>query len=198
MSYLGIILTSVFASNALLAYGFGSMPERERKNAASFASALSLACVNVVASSLLWLIHSLVLAPLGLASLDILFFALIAVPLIKFVARVAQQGALKQDSLLFQLGERSDDLAVGSLVYGIALLSARSGYTLLEAAVASVAAGLGYWLSLFLLGAVRERLELSDVPAPFRGAPAILLSAGLMALAFMGIDAAFVKNLVGA
>lgn len=197
MSYLGIVLTSIFASNALLAYGFGSMPERERKGSASLASALALACVNVVASTLLWLIHCLVLAPLRLVSLDILFFALIAVPLIKFIARMAQQGAIKQGSLLFRLGEKSDDLAVGSLVYGIALLSARSGYSLPEAVAASAASGLGYWLSQFLLEAVRERLELSDVPAPFRGAPAMLLSAGLMALAFMGIDVTFVKNLVG-
>jgi electron transport complex protein RnfA len=198
VSYLGIVLTSIFASNALLTYGFGSIPEFERRSSASFASALALACVNIVASALLWLIHSLVLAPLGLASLDILFFALIAVPLIKFIARVAQQGSIKQGSLLFKLGERSDDIAVGSLVYGIALLSARSGYSFPEALAASAAAGLGYWLSQFLLEAVRERLELSDLPAPFRGAPAMLLSAGLMALAFMGVDAVLVKNLVGA
>lgn len=198
MSYLGIILTSIFASNALLTYGFGSIPERERKGSTSLVSALALACVNVVASALLWLIHSLVLAPLELASLDILFFALIAVPLIKFIARLAQQGSIKRDSLLFKLGERSDDLVVGSLVYGIALLSARSGYSLPEAAAAATASGLGYWLSQFLLEAVRERLELSDLPTPFRGAPAMLLSAGLMALAFMGVDAALIKNLVGA
>lgn len=198
MSYLGIVLTSIFASNALLIYGFGSIPERERKGSTSLASALALACVNVIASAILWLIHSLVLAPLRLASLDILFFALIAVPIIKFIARVAQQSSIKQDSILFKLGERSDDLAVGSLVYGIALLSARSGYGLLEAVAASAAAGLGYWLSQFLLEAVRERLELSDLPTSFRGAPAMLLSAGLMALAFMGLDAALIKNLVGA
>ena len=198
MSYLGIVLASIFTSNALLTYGFGSIPERERKGSTSLASALALTCVNVVASAILWLIHSLVLAPLGFASLDILFFALISVPLIKFIARVAQQGSIKQSSLLFKLGERSDDLVIGSLVYGIALLSARSGYSFPEAVAASAAAGLGYWLSQFLLEAVRERLELSDLPAPFRGAPAMLLSAGLMALPFMGVYAALIKNLVGA
>lgn len=198
MSYLGIILGSIFATNALLAYGLGSIPEGERRGSASLASALALAAVNVLASSLLWIIRNLALAPLGLGALDIFFFAIIAVPLLKFLARLAQQGALRQDGLLFKVGERSDDLVVGSLAYGLALLSARSGYSLPEAAVGSLASGLGYWLSLFLLEAVRERLELSDLPAPFKGAPAMLLSAGLMALAFMGIDAAFVKGLVGA
>jgi Na+-translocating ferredoxin:NAD+ oxidoreductase subunit A len=198
VSYLGIILSSVFASNALLAYGFGSIPERERKGAVTLASALALAAANALASVLLWLIRSLVLQPLGLASLDVLFFALIAVPLVKFLARMAQQGAIRQESLLFRVGERGDDIVVGSLVYGIALLSSRGGYSLGEAAAASVTSGLGYWLALFLLESVRERLELTDLPAPFRGAPAMLISAGLMALAFMGIDSAFVKGLVGA
>lgn len=197
MSYLGIVLTAIFGANALLAYGLGTIPERERKGSVSLASALALAIVNVIASALLWLIRSFALVPLGLAYLDVLFFSLIAVPLIKFLARLVQQGALKPEGLLSRLGERSDDLVVGSLVYGIALVSSRSGYGLPEAALASLASGLGYWLSLFLLESVRERLELSDLPAPFQGAPSMLISAGLMSLAFMGIDAAFVKNLVG-
>ena len=194
MSYLGIVLTSAFASNALLTYGFGAVPGREREGAGAVAFAIALTCVNVLASGLLWVFHSLFLYPLGLASLDILFFALVAVPLLKFISKAA---VLPGDGVISRVGAKADDLLVGSLVFGIALLSSRGGYSLPEALISSAAAGLGYWLASVLLESVHERLELSDLPASFRGAPAMLISTGLMALAFMGIDQAFVKGLAG-
>jgi Na+-translocating ferredoxin:NAD+ oxidoreductase subunit A len=193
VSYIGIVVTSVFVSNALLTYGLGSLPG-DREDSGGLASALALALVNTLASALLWLIHCLVLAPLGLDSLDVLFFALIAVPLLKFLARSASVSASR---VLARTGRRAEELIVGSLVFGIALLSSRKDYSIAEAAVASAASGLGYWLVEFLLESLRERLELSDLPYPFKGAPAMLISTGLMAPAFMGIDAAFVKGLVG-
>jgi Na+-translocating ferredoxin:NAD+ oxidoreductase subunit A len=194
MSYLGIVITAVFASNALLTYGFGAIPERGREERASLALALALVCVNALASTFLWAIRTLALSPLGLGSVDILFFMIAAVPLLRFISRAA---STSNKPLIARIGASSDDLIVGSLVFGVALVSARSAFTLPEAAVASAASGLGYWMAQFLLESVRERLELSDVPAPFKGAPAMLISAGLMSLAFMSVDAAFIKNLVG-
>jgi Na+-translocating ferredoxin:NAD+ oxidoreductase subunit A len=194
MSYLGIVVTSVFAANALLAYGLGSVQGRGKEDTGSLASALALACVNALASAFMWGVRSLVLAPLRLPSLDILFFVLLAVPLLKFVARAASASGR---GMLSRAGERADDLVVGSLVFGVALLSARSGFALPEAFAASAASGLGYWLAESLLESIRERLELSDLPGPLKGAPAMLISTGLMAMALMGVDAAFVKNLAG-
>jgi Na+-translocating ferredoxin:NAD+ oxidoreductase subunit A len=194
VSYIGIIVTAAFASNALLTYGLGGIPEGRRSDSGSLAAALALAFVDAIASGLLWAIHRLVLAPLGLESLDVLFFAIVAVPLLKFVARLASGSS---GNLMARIGTRSEELIVGSLVFGIALLSSRSDYALPEALVAGAASGLGYWLAEFFLEALRERLELSDLPFAFKGAPAMLISAGLMALAFMGIDAAFIKGLAG-
>jgi electron transport complex protein RnfA len=198
MSYLGIVVTSVFASNALLVYGLGSVPGygpgQKHSGSDQLASAMALTCVNALASAFLWSLHSLVLAPLGLKSLDVLFFAMLAVPLLKFIARAT---AFSGNRVLSLVGGMADDLIVGSLVFGVALISSNSGFSLSEALVASAAAGLGYWLASVLLESIRERLELSGVPCPFKGAPAMLISAGLMALAFMGVDAAFVKGLAG-
>lgn len=194
MSYVGIVVTSVFASNALLTYGLGALPGRSHARASSLPSAIALTVVNAFASFFLWLVHSLILYPLGLSSLDILFFTLFAVPLLKFIARAAR---VPGDGLLSRIGAQADDLIVGSLVFGVALLSARSGYRLPEALTASAASGLGYWLVSLLLESIRERLELSDLPGPFKGAPAMLISTGLMAMAFMGVDSVFVKGLTG-
>jgi electron transport complex protein RnfA len=194
VSYLGTIVTSVFASNALLTYGLGSVPEPGPSRPGSLASALALVCVNALASVFLWGVHSLVLYPLGLASLDVLIFTLLAVPILKFLSRAA---SLSGKGLLSRVGAQADDLVIGSLVFGVALISSRSGYTLPEALTASFASGMGYWLASCLLESIHERLELSDVPGPFKGSPAMLMSAGLIALAFMGIDAAFIQGMAG-
>jgi electron transport complex protein RnfA len=194
LSYLGTIVTSVFAANALLAYGLGSVPLPDRPRQAPLASALALAIINAMASTFTWAVRSFALSPLGLGSLDILFFVLLALPPIKLLARSA---AASGDGIAARVGSVADDLIVGSLVFGVALLTSNGGYTFLEALIGSAASGLGYWLAIALLEAIRERLELSVIPRPFRGAPAMLISAGLMALAFMGIDAAFVKGLAG-
>jgi len=194
MSYIGIIVTSAFAANALLTYGLGAVPDGEKGDSGSLVSALALALVDCIAAGLLWVIHRLFLAPLGLESLDIFFFAVLAVPILKFIARIAYSS---RAAVLSRMGSRAEDLIVGSLVFGVALLSSKGGYSFPEALVAGASSGLGYWLAEFLLEALRERLELSDLPQAFKGAPAMLISAGLMALAFMGIDSAFVKGLAG-
>ena len=175
MSYLGTVATSLFASNALLTYGLGTLPIRNDGAFGSVASALALAAVNALASSFLWAVHSLVLAPLGLGSLDVLMFSLLVLPLMKFIARATASSRI---GILSRIGARADDLLIGSLIFGVALISSRSGFSLPDALAASSASGLGYWLAEYLLEALRERLELSDLPFPFRGAPAILISAG--------------------
>jgi Na+-translocating ferredoxin:NAD+ oxidoreductase subunit A len=143
---------------------------------------------------LLWCIRVLALAPLGLESLDLFVFVLLAVPLIKAIARTAAASGL---GMLSRVGSTSDNLVVSCLVFGIALIASRSGFSLPEALIAGACSGLGYWLASALLEALRERLELSALPAALRGTPSMLVSAGLMAMAFMGIDEIFVKNLVG-
>jgi Na+-translocating ferredoxin:NAD+ oxidoreductase subunit A len=143
---------------------------------------------------LLWCIHSFILAPLNLDSLDVLFFALLVVPLLKFLARAS---SFANGSAIARLGTETDELMIGSLVFGVALIHSNGGYSLAQAAAGSAASGLGYWLATALLESIRERLELSDLPAPFRGGPAMLISAGLIALAFMGFDSAFVRGIAG-
>ncbi|MBL8966735.1 MAG: hypothetical protein JNG85_06975 [Spirochaetaceae bacterium] len=184
----------MFAANALLVYGLGACPALRGERRGLLVSILALLTANLIASSLLWALRELLLAPFGLEALEPLVFALIIAPLVKYLGRaIATSGA----PLLQKAGAAIDEAAVSCLVFGIALISARSNFGLLEALTASIGACVGYWAALVLLGAVRERLELSDLPESFRGAPAILVSAGLMAMAFMGIDAVFIGNLVG-
>jgi electron transport complex protein RnfA len=194
LSYLGIVVTSVFASNALLANGFELCPGSRKINGLGLAEAIALALVDSIAAGLLWCIRVLALAPLGLERLDLLVFALLAVPLLKTLART---GFGSGQGFFGRIGYASDELVVSCLVFGIALVASRGGFTLPEALLAGAASGLGFWLASALLDSLRERLELSALPPALRGAPAMLISTGLMAMAFMGIDSIFVKNLVG-
>jgi electron transport complex protein RnfA len=194
MSYLSIILTSVFSANALLVYGLGACPAFRREGKNPFVSIVSLAVVNLFASGLFWVLRVLVLAPLHLEALEAIAFAVIVAPLIKYLARAL---VASQSPFLSRAGTAIDESALSCLVFGLALLISRRGYSLPEALLASLASAFGYWAAIVLLDAIRERLELSNLPESFRGKPALLLSAGLMAMAFMGLDTVFVKTIAG-
>jgi electron transport complex protein RnfA len=194
MSYLSIVLTSVFSANALLVYGLGACPAFRREGKKPLVSIVSLALVNLFASGLFWSLRTLVLAPLHLEALEAIVFAVIVAPLIKYLARAL---VASQSPFLSRVGSAVDESALSCLVFGLALLISRRGYSLPEALLASLASAFGYWAAIVLLDAIRERLELSNLPESFRGKPALLLSAGLMAMAFMGLDTVFVKTIAG-
>jgi len=188
-------VTSVFAANALFAYGLELAPGFRARGPRGSVSALALAVGDSLAAGLLWCITVLLLAPLGIKRLDLLLLVPIVVPPLKALARTA---AASSSGPLAAVGAESDELIVSSLVFGVALVCARGRFSLPEAFVAGGSSGLGYWLASSLLEALRERLELSGLPASLKGAPSMLISAGLMSMAFMGVDAVLVRNLVGA
>lgn len=194
MSYIVIVLDAVFAANALLVHGFGLCPSRLRHESGSMVSAIAIMATNALASSLLWCLRVAALRPLGLESLDILLFALAAVPVLKALFRSGNSG---RDGFVRKAAAAAEETVVSCLVFGIALTTSRAGYSLPEALAASVASGIGYWAAIELLGRIGKRLALSAVPERLRGTPAILISAGLMAMAFMCIDTILVRNLAG-
>lgn len=194
MSYLSIVLTSVFASNALLVYGFGACPAFRREGRGASASILALALVNLLASGLFWALRVLLLAPLRLEALEAVLYALVVAPAVKYLGRALSSSA---SAALARIGNAVDEAALSCLVFGLALLISRRGYSLPQALLASLASAFGYWAALVLLEAIRERLELSSLPSSFKGKPALLLSAGLMAMAFMGLDSIFVASIAG-
>lgn len=194
MSYLGIVLGAVFASNVLFVYGLGLCPAFHREGRSSFGSLVTLAATNLIAALLLWALRTLVLLPLHLEKLDIVLYALCVMPVIKYLARAVGGGA---GAAVAIFAASAEDAVQSCLVFGIALIASRSGFGLLEALAATLASVLGYWAALVLLEAIRTRLELSELPGFFRGTPALLISAGLIAMAFMGVDAVLIKNLVG-
>jgi Na+-translocating ferredoxin:NAD+ oxidoreductase subunit A len=192
MSYVTVILTSVFSANAFLVYGLGICPAFRRERRGAGVQLLALAFVNILASVLFWVLRRFILVPLSLQALDVVVYAVVIAPALKYLARFVASGG---SGFMIRVGAAADEAVMSCLVFGIALIVSRADYGFAEIIVASLSACVGYWAAVVLLDSIRERLELSSLPAAFRGAPALLLSAGLIAMAFMGIDNALLHNL---
>jgi electron transport complex protein RnfA len=192
MSYIIVVLTSVFSANALLVYGLGACPAFRREKKSPIAQILALGFVSLLASGLFWIVRRFVLLPLSLESISVIVYAVAIAPALKYLSRLVA-GAGRP--LLVRIGAAADEAVISCLVFGIALIATKGEYNFIEALVASVSACVGYWLAVMVLDSIRERLELSDLPSAFKGAPALLVSAGLMALAFMGVDSVLVHNI---
>ncbi len=192
MSWLGIILLSVFSANAFLTYGFGSCALLRSQVRGGFWGLAALLAANFITTSVLWCLDTLFLGPLGIIRFNVVAFALIVVPIMKFLSHLAIPKEARSTSSLFST---ADNVTLSCLVFGIALLATRRGYSITEGLLASFASVFGYAASMTLLDAIRRRMELSSSIESLRGGPALLLSAGLMAMAFSGIDTYLIANL---
>ena len=139
--------------------------------------------VLVLSALICTLANNYVLSPLGLTSLDLIVDIIIiavAVQLVEILIR-------KTSYNLYQaLGIYLPLITTNCIVLGLVLLNTSLHHSLFNALVYATGAGAGFTLVLTLFAAMRERLALNDVPAPFKGTAIALISAGLMSLAFMG------------
>lgn len=182
---LGLLFATVLSSNIALLELLGVCPllgtSRRFESALAVCAALAVALLS--ASLLCHLLWRLVLQPLELGYLRTLSFLL----LIATIARIIELALRKHRPLLFQaLGLYVPLIGINGAVLGVALINSERGHDLAHALVYSLGAAAGYTLVFLLFSAMRERVALADVPAPFQGAAISLLSAGLMSLAFMG------------
>ena len=133
----------------------------------------------------------LLLKPFSLEYLQTVVFILVIASLVQVVEMFIRKSS---PSLYKALGIYLPLITTNCIVLGIAILNITNNYNLLESFTASVAAGLGFTL-VILMSNIRERLELSAVPQSFKGMPIAFITAGLMALSFMGFDKAMLSNL---
>jgi len=156
-----------------------------RRFEAAAGMALATLFVLTLASGLSYLAWHWVLEPLGLEYLHILVFIL----LIAAVVQITELIVRATSPLLHELlGVFLPLITTNCAVLGVALLNLDRRHDLLESLVFGASAGAGFGLALLLFAALRERIESGEVPQAFRGAPIALVTAGLMALAFMGFS----------
>ena len=141
--------------------------------------------VMALASAFCYLIN-LVLVPLNLAFMQTVAYILVIAGLVQFVEMFLKKNI---PTLYTALGVYLPLITTNCAVLGVALLNTQNDYNFIESVVYGITGGLGFLLAIFLFAAVREQLEVSsETPKAFEGFPIALVTAGLMALAFMGFS----------
>lgn len=199
MSLFGLILTFALVDNVVLVRMLGVCPciGAPRRMSTTVGIGIATAVMMSVASLAGWAIRTHVLAPLGVGYLEVAAYVLALAGLAWLFEAAAGRFA---PVLLRASGFSAAGVAVNCAVLGVVLLAARAGGGLgpLQSLVVGLSAGSGTLLVLVLLSAIRARLDLEWVPRALRGLPLSLISAGLLALAFMAFDRALLARLASA
>lgn len=183
--YLLVLVSTVLANNFVLVRFLGLCPFMGVSGKLEGAIGMSVATLFVLTLSSVssYLLSTYLLEPLGLEYLSTLGFILV----IAVVVQLTEMVMRKTSPLLYRiLGIFLPLITTNCAVLGVALLNVQQQHDLLQSALYGFGAAAGFGLVLVSFAAMRERLAQADVPLHFRGAPIALITAGLMALAFMG------------
>ncbi len=182
-----ILLGTVLVNNFVLVQFLGLCPFMGVSKRLDSALGMGIATTFVLtlSAALSYAVNAWLLVPFDLQYLRTLSFILI----IALVVQFSEIMIRRQSPLLHRiLGLYLPLITTNCAVLGVALLSVNQQHSLLDAMLHGFGAAVGFTLVLLLFCALRERLELADVPAPFKGSAVALMSAGIMSLAFMGFS----------
>ena len=191
---IGIALTSIFVQNFVLVKFYGICPFLgvSKKLDTALGMGMAVTFVMTLASIMTWLCQKFILVPLNIEYMQTIAFIVIIAALVQFVEMFLQKSI---PSLYSALGIYLPLITTNCAVLGVALLNVRTAsvidptagnYTLIETIVNGFSAGIGFMLAIVLFAGVRERLESSDIPKSLQGMPIALISASLLAIAFLG------------
>ena len=185
--YLLMLVGCLLVNNYVMCQFLGICPFLgvSKKFDTALGMGMAVTFVMTLASFMTWLVEHYLLLPLDLMYLRTIAFILVIAVLVQLV-----EMALKKLSFsLYQaLGVYLPLITTNCAVLGVALLNTQNNYNFVESVVYGVTGGLGFLLAIVLFASVRERLEFADYPKAFEGFPIALVSAGLIALAFMGFS----------
>ncbi len=184
--YLLLLIGTVFVNNIVLVKFLGLCPFMGVSRKIETAIGMSAATTFVLTLSALlsYMINSWILAPLDLEYLRTIAFIIAIAAVVNFTEMVVH----KTSPLLYNvLGIFLPLITTNCAVLGVALINVQEQNNFFESVVYGFGAALGFSLVLILFAALRERINVADVPAPFKGSAIGLVTAGLMSLAFMGL-----------
>ncbi|MBO7051276.1 MAG: electron transport complex subunit RsxA [Prevotella sp.] len=187
MEYLLIFIAAIFVNNIVLSQFLGICPFLgvSQKVSTSLGMSAAVAFVMLLATLVTWLLQIYVLNPLGLAFLQTLAFILVIASLVQMVEIILK----KVSPPLYQaLGVFLPLITTNCAVLGVAILCVQKDYSLLMSLDYAVASALGFGLALILFAGLREQLEYASVPKGMKGVSITLVTASLLALAFMGFS----------
>ena len=185
---LAITLGAILANNFIFSQFLGICPFLGVSKKVDTAVGMGIAVTFVMglASAITWLVNTFILIPFDLGYMQTVAFILVIAGLVQFVEMFLKKNI---PTLYTALGVYLPLITTNCAVLGVALLNIQNNYNFIESVVYGITGGLGFLLAIFLFAAIREQLEVSgDSPKAFDGFPIALVTAGLMALAFMGFS----------
>ena len=187
MEYLLIFITAIFVNNIVFSQFLGICPFLGVSKKISTATGMGLAVTFVLTLSTIvtYLIQIYVLNPNGLGYLQTLVFILVIAALVQMVEIILK----KVSPPLYQaLGIFLPLITTNCAVLGVAILVIQKEFSLLQSIVYAVSTAIGFAVALIIFAGIREQLELVNIPKGMRGISIVLITAGLISLAFMGFS----------
>ena len=186
-SLLYIIITTALVSNVVLSQFLGICSFLGVSKSIRNSAALGVAVIFVmtIASAVASLLYTFLLVPLKLEYLETIVFILVIAALVQVVEMFLKKTS---PAIYKALGIYLPLITTNCAVLGVALTNVQNGYNFIQSVIAGFGTAVGYTIAIVVLASIRERIDESDLPRPFRGAPVVLLSAALMSIAFMGFS----------
>lgn len=182
-----IAIGSAFVNNVVLSQFLGLCPFLGVSKKVETASGMGAAVIFVItlASAVAGVIYEFVLTPLNITYLRTIVFILVIAALVQFVEMFLKKS---MPSLYESLGVYLPLITTNCAVLGVALTNVQKSYGILTGIVNGFATAVGFTVSIIILAGLREKMEYNDVPESFKGMPIVLVTAGLMAIAFCGFS----------
>ena len=186
MEILGIIVAALLSQNYILVKFYGICPFMGVSKKIDTAQGMGVAVtfVMALASALCWLVNW-VLVELGLQYMQTVAFILAIASIVQFVEMFLKKAV---PALYKALGVFLPLITTNCAVLGVVLVNVQEGYDFLTSVINGAAGGLGFTLAIVLFASVRERVDKAEPPECFKGFPIALITAGFLALAFMGFS----------
>ncbi len=185
--FLSLAVLGVLIENFVLVKFYGICPFLgvSKKTETALGMGMAVTFVMVFASLLTWLVQHYILIPLNVEYLQTISFILLIAALVQFVEMVVAKLA---PSLYNALGIYLPLITTNCAVLGVTLINVQRNYTLFQTLSFSFWAAMGFTLAIFLFAGVRERLETASIPKYLKGFPIALITASLIAIAFLGFQ----------
>ena len=184
---LSITLGAILANNFIFSQFLGCCPFLGVSKKVDTAVGMGVAVTFVMglASAVCFVVNKYILIPLDLAYMQTVAFILVIASLVQFIEMFLQKA---MPALYTALGVYLPLITTNCAVLGVVLLNVQNGYNFIESVVYGITGGLGFLLAIVLFASIRERLVFADYPKCWDGFPIALITAGPMALAFMGFS----------
>ena len=182
-----LIISAAIVNNVVLSQFLGLCPFLGVSKKVETAGGMGAAVIFVItiASLVPSLIYKFILAPLDLTYLQTIVFILVIAALVQFVEMFLKKS---MPALYESLGVYLPLITTNCAVLGVALNSVQYGYNILQSVVYGLGISIGFIIAIVILAGIREKMEYNDIPESWQGMPIVMVTAGLMSIAFFGFS----------